>query len=137
VSTCDWCKGSGQVGPVEDRYECPRCVSVPRAELERLRRIEEAAIAYRDEDFCHMQRRDELRAALSGAPAPSGISPEVAIAVVNGHLGIGAVRTHRGDEVKCVAFLEGDPSKTYFDAKDCAELSEAFGILADALRGTP
>lgn len=25
AATCDWCKGSGQLGPPEDLYVCPKC----------------------------------------------------------------------------------------------------------------
>ena len=66
------------------------------------------------------------------------LSVKAALAVVNSHLCIDAVRTLRGDEVKCWTHDEdnGTRSKNYLDSKGCFELAEAFEALGVAL-GAP
>jgi len=63
---------------------------------------------------------------------------DAAIETVNAHLMIDAVRTRRGDEVKFwTEHEEGGRDDAYLSAKDCAELANAFGVLAAALAQDP
>jgi hypothetical protein len=109
---------------------------------------DEARAALRDSEVAHqVANADEAdyRDALEVAEAEvarlrreaevSTISVAVAVAVVNGHLDISAACTHRGDELKCwTPDDEGGRSQTYLDAKDCAELAEAFEAIGAALK---
>lgn len=68
--------------------------------------------------------------------APGALSTETALAFVNGHLGIQARITDRGNEVKCCVPdpEEGGCCKAYLNATECDELARGFAALAATLR---
>lgn len=62
-----------------------------------------------------------------------------ALALINERLGLQAIITHRGDEVKCYPPNGDEPgvSKTYLDERTCMRLSLAFLVLSNEVASAP
>jgi hypothetical protein len=66
------------------------------------------------------------------------MTTDQALATVNEALGIGAVVTIKGDQVKCWIADSEEPGvhKTYLGRDECSALSEAFATLQETLSGS-